>query len=88
MKDQLAELIHKQWAHWTRYFLDNLNLPNIIRWHHQAKTPYQHLTEVDKEKDRKFVQAYIDVIQPKVADYIYKTQGTEPTDEMWEEIWR
>lgn len=48
----LASLEHEQWAHWTKYMLDNLTDENISRWRLQIKTPYEQLTENEKESDR------------------------------------
>ena len=50
--EKLAELEHDQWAHWTRYMLDNLTPKNIERWLQQVATPYNMLTEAEKEADR------------------------------------
>lgn len=38
--EELADLEHKQWAHWTKYMLDNLSPENIKRWKQQIKTSY------------------------------------------------
>ena len=50
--EDLAELEHEQWAHWTKYMLDNLTDENIARWKRQVKTPYSELTEKEKDSDR------------------------------------
>ena len=52
--ERLAELEHAQWAHWTKYMLDNLTPDNILRWRKQVETPYKELTEIEKESDRKW----------------------------------
>lgn len=53
-REQLAELEHDQWAHWTRYMLDNLTPQNIERWRRQCDTPYSELTEKEKDSDREW----------------------------------
>lgn len=50
--EELAELEHKQWAHWTKYMLDNLTFENMSRWRQQIEIPYSELTEKEKESDR------------------------------------
>jgi len=52
--EKLAELEHEQWAHWTKYMLDNLSDENIVRWKQQIETPYEELSEKEKESDRKW----------------------------------
>lgn len=54
--EELAELEHEQWAHWTRYMLDNLTDENISRWRKQIETPYVELTEKEKESDRSWAR--------------------------------
>ena len=53
-REMLAELEHKQWAHWTRYMLDNLTPENIERWKRQIETPYDELPEAEKDSDREW----------------------------------
>ena len=50
--EELAQLEHDQWAHWTEYMLDNLTDENIKRWRSQIETPYNQLTEKEKDSDR------------------------------------
>lgn len=50
--EELAELEHQQWAHWTRYMLDNLTFENMSRWRQQIDIPYSKLTEKEKDSDR------------------------------------
>ena len=63
--EKLADLEHTQWAHWTKYMLDNLTPKNIARWKKQIKTPYEDLSEEDKEKDREWVYKVIDILDDK-----------------------
>ena len=48
----LADLEHRQWAHWTRYMLDNYTPENVERWRRQVQTEYSDLTEREKDSDR------------------------------------
>lgn len=52
LRESLAALEHEQWSHWTRHLLDHLTPENIARWRRQCDTPYQGLTETEKESDR------------------------------------
>ena len=52
MRELLANLEHQQWAHWTKYMLDNLTEENIARWKKQIETDYSDLTEKEKDSDR------------------------------------
>ena len=56
MTEVLADLEHKQWRHWTKYFLENLTPENIARWQSQIKTPYSQLSGKEKESDRKWAR--------------------------------
>lgn len=51
-RERLAELEHEQWVHWTKYFLNNLTIENKDRWMKQCETPYNQLTEKEKDSDR------------------------------------
>lgn len=52
MREKIADLEHEQWAHWTKYMLDNLTPENIARWRKQIDTPYAELSEKEKDSDR------------------------------------
>lgn len=60
--EQLAALEHEQWAHWTKYFLDNLTPENIAKWNHQIDTPYTQLSEKEKESDRDWARKAYDIV--------------------------
>ena len=59
-KEKLASLEHEQWINWTRYMLDNLTPENIERWKKQIETPYEELSEKEKDSDRKWVDKIIE----------------------------
>ena len=57
--ERLADLEHEQWAHWTRYMLDNLTPENTERWRRQIDTPYADLSEQEKESDREWARRVV-----------------------------
>ena len=71
--ERLAAHEHEQWAHWTRYMLDNLTEENIARWRQQIETDYQDLSESEKESDRQWARKAIEV----AGISIKKTQGVD-----------
>jgi len=60
--EKLAALEHKQWAHWTEYMLNNLTDENINRWIRQIETPYEKLSDNEKEKDRVWARKVLEII--------------------------
>jgi len=72
LREALASIEHEQWQHWTAYMLDNLTPENIARWRRQCDTPYDALSEREKDSDREWadkvlvlVRAYAAQCQPK-----------------------
>ena len=63
MLERLAALEHEQWAHWTKYMIDNLNPENLNRWKKQVNTPYSELTEAEKESDRNWARKALALLQ-------------------------
>jgi hypothetical protein len=61
-REKLSDLEHQQWAHWTKYMLNNLTSENIERWKTQIETPYECLTEKEKESDREWANKVITII--------------------------
>jgi hypothetical protein len=61
IREELAELEHEQWAHWTEYMLNNLTQENIKRWNHQIKTPYKKLTLIELESDRVWADKVLNI---------------------------
>ncbi|MDJ0707838.1 MAG: hypothetical protein QNJ46_31570 [Leptolyngbyaceae cyanobacterium MO_188.B28] len=62
LREQLADLEHQQWAHWTRYMLNNLTPENIERWRRQIDTPYADLSEAEKASDRRWADKVLTII--------------------------
>lgn len=52
LREQLASLEHEQWAHWTRWQIDNASPEANARWERQIATPYAELSEREKDSDR------------------------------------
>ena len=61
--EELAELEHKQWAHWTEYMLNNLTDEDIKRWKRQIETPYSELSEKEKDGDREWAEKVLKIIE-------------------------
>ncbi len=61
--EKLANLEHKQWAHWTNYMLKNFTKENIKRWKKQIKQPYSKLSEKEKESDRKWARRVLQTLK-------------------------
>lgn len=74
--DKLAAVEHQRWAHWQNYMHSkgtmiadgSLMLPAdlVARWEKQIQTPFEKLSDDEKESDREQVQQYI----PAVAEIL------------------
>jgi hypothetical protein len=62
LRERIAELEHKQWSHWTKYILENIDLENITRWKLQTETPYDQLSEDEKDNDRVWADKVLEVL--------------------------
>ena len=60
--EELAELEHEQWAHWTEYMLENLTDEDIKRWERQIETSYSELTEKEKDGDREWAEKVLKIV--------------------------
>jgi hypothetical protein len=70
--EALAAKEHERWAHWQRYLHEkcerlpdgSLVIPSTLvsRWEEQIATPYQQLSEAEKESDREQVREYLPLI--------------------------
>ncbi len=58
----MSDLEHEQWAHWTKYMLENLTEEDIKRWERQIKTPYSELSEKEKDMDREWARKVLKII--------------------------
>ena len=62
-KEDLADLEHQQWIHWTKYLIENYNLENKERWRVQTQTKYKDLSEKEKDSDRTWADKVIKLIR-------------------------
>lgn len=70
--ESLAEAEHDRWSHWQRYLHSkakrnsdgSLSIPRdlVERWERLMATPYQQLSEREKESDRDQVRRYLPII--------------------------
>lgn len=70
--EELAELVHDEWAHWTKYMLDNMTPENIARWRRQIETKYCDLSPEEMESDRIWARAFYEVFR---INNLYKTDS-------------
>ncbi|MBE5440130.1 MULTISPECIES: hypothetical protein [Mycobacteriaceae] len=72
LMEKLAAIEHERWAHWQQYMHDqcqraedgSLIIPAQLaqRWQTQIETPYEDLTESEKDSDREQVRRYLPII--------------------------
>ena len=75
--EQLADLEHEQWAHWTCYMLTllckdhpELNTDeNVLKWSRQINVKYKDLSEKEKESDREWARKSFDIARD-FAEYL------------------
>lgn len=71
LREKLAEQEHAQWAHWTKYMLEQLGLwkgdpgqrSDLARWRRQCNTSYADLTEMEKDSDRMWADKTLEVLR-------------------------
>ncbi len=63
LRERLAALEHEEWAHWTRYMLDHLTPENTELWRRQIDTPYEELSESEKDSDREWADQVLRIVQ-------------------------
>ena len=68
LREKLAELEHKQWAHWTEYMLANMSSENQKRWFKQVKLSYQDLSEKEKDSDREWADKVLSIVAQCVIE--------------------
>ena len=69
--EQLAEIEHDRWADWQKYMHSKcligqygavIPIDLFNRWERQIQTPYDELSEEEKQSDRKQVDRYWNLI--------------------------
>ncbi len=60
--EELAELEHEQWAHWTEYMREKHTDEDIKRWERQIETSYSELTEKGKDGDREWAEKVLKIV--------------------------
>lgn len=73
--EKLASIEHTRWADWQKYMHSvcdknpngSLTIPSFFvnQWERQINTPYETLSEKEKESDRDQVRRYWDIIPKK-----------------------
>jgi len=63
LRELLAHLAHEQWSGWTEYLLENLDQVHIEGWKRQIATPYEFLSESEKDSDRKEADRVLGVLR-------------------------
>lgn len=64
LREQFADLCHRQWTGWMEWMLDRLNPESIARWRRQMATKYCDLSEREKESDRKEADRFLALLSP------------------------
>lgn len=82
LREQLADLEHQQWAHWTDYLFRRLSLsPNSLkvdeetkkdfeRWVKQIITPYKDLSKKEKDADREWADKVLKLIKKRDQEVV------------------
>ena len=87
--EDLAELEHKQWAHWTKYMLNRLeqlemkedaNDPYKVQrqqenWKRQIATPYSELTEKEKDSDRSWASKSLEITAEQIDSILEELES-------------
>src|SRR5215217_2057384 len=77
--EALAAVEHERWSHWQSYLHSrciagddgSLTIPAklVERWSTQLSTPYDELSEVEKESDRDQVRKTLEVLRAFLLDF-------------------
>lgn len=76
--EELSAIEHERWALWQKYMHNNGNLQAdgslllpadlVDHWEKQIDTPYESLSEKEKESDREQVRKYLPTIVRTLVD--------------------
>ncbi len=72
MRERIADLCHSQWAGWMSYLFSKGTFnsdgswtmpPEFVqRWKRQLKTPYENLSQPEKDSDRKEADKFLKIL--------------------------
>lgn len=75
--ETLAAKEHERWSHWQQYMHrqgikqsdGSLLIPAelVARWEKQIGTPYEHLSDREKESDREQVRKYLPLVSETLS---------------------
>jgi hypothetical protein len=67
--EELADLEHRQWMHWSKYVAENHDIPEELedKWR-KSWRPYSELSEEQKDKDRKWARKALYIVQERDTD--------------------
>jgi len=65
--DCLTVLEHERWIYWVNYLLDNYTPENVKLWVEKLVTPYDELTEADKELHRTWAQKTAKIVEGELG---------------------
>ncbi len=81
--EQLADKEHASWAHWMEYLFSKctstvhgdavIPMKLALRWRLQADTPYERLSEQEKQSDRDEVAH----ILPIIKEYVHAAETSD-----------
>ncbi len=89
LREKLAELAHSQWSDWMEHLFNKCSNPQIgkvatipaefaDRWGRQMNTPYNELSELEKDSDRKEADKYLKVLESEI---------TQNNKDLVEKVW-
>jgi hypothetical protein len=69
--EKLAEVEHQQWSHWVQYeHSRNLYISRkqeLAKWIRQSETPYDKLSETEKESDREWARKVLAIFHEELG---------------------
>ncbi len=89
LKETLAAVQHEIWSQWMKHLFSScvetkkrsiyLDLTQVERWKRQMNTPYEDLTEKEKDLDREQAAKILTVLDPEMKEKLYVTEPEKPT---------
>jgi len=68
-REKLADLEHRQWMSWTKYLVENHDIPEELeeKWKKNWED-YENLSEEEKDKDRKWADKAVAIVENSLKD--------------------